>query len=257
MPGVDDADAARVADAVADEEVPLHPVPVAVAQRQHALRFEEDIAADHIVARFDRHYLHLAVAAVEEVLFDQRVRGGVGLLRGSDADGLRPVRAVDGPRSEPVVVDAVMIPLRTLLVEHHDQRDAQIQLACQRAMVHAVAAAVEQHVAVRRIAPRGVVVIHRALRQAAVLGHLPAVAELDHRARRGVSVAEVQAADLDPLAREAERRCAADHHASRRRRLDHDGAFFGARARPAQLHVGIRTVLDDDPVARLRRAKRS
>ena len=90
---VDDAHAAGVGDMLAEEDVALDEVAVAVAQHEGALRFEHEIAAQDVAARLDRDDLDLAAAAVEDVALDDRAAVRQRFLAGADPDRLAAVRA--------------------------------------------------------------------------------------------------------------------------------------------------------------------
>ncbi len=254
--GIHHAHASRVALAVADEDIAAHLVAVAVAQGQHALALPEAVVADDVVARLDRHHLHLAVAAVEEVILDDRVRRRVGLVRGAHADGLGAVRSVNRTIAEQIMVDAVAVLQVALLVQNHDEGHAQIELAGQVAMVHAIVPAVEGDIAVGDVAPHGIVAVDDAVRQAAIVRHLLSAAELHHRPFGGASVQKVEALHLDPLARQTQARPAGDD-SPLRIGLDADGRLLGAVSDPFQFQIPVGAALDYDAVARSGRLQHS
>src|SRR5688500_9119279 len=60
--------------AIAEEEVPVDDAPVAVPQRQASFAVAKRVAAIDVLARLARDDFDLAVAAVEQVILDQRAR---------------------------------------------------------------------------------------------------------------------------------------------------------------------------------------
>ena len=119
-----------------------------MTQCQDALAFIKYIFRNNILAGLDGNHLHLAVTALEEILRNQRAGILHALLRSTYTDGLGPIGTVDRPRAEPVVINAVVIVIAAVVIEHHDQRDAEVLLPEQGAMVHAVPAPVQVHVTV-------------------------------------------------------------------------------------------------------------
>ena len=119
-----------------------------MAESQDPLTFIEDVAGDGILAGFDRHYLNLAVAAVEKVV--AQLRAGIlhALLRRAYAYGLGAVGAIYRPGAEVVMVDAVVVLVAAGIIEHDYERHAQIEFSGERAVIHAVATAINVHVAI-------------------------------------------------------------------------------------------------------------
>ncbi len=147
------------------------------------------------------------------------------------------------------------IPLRTFLVEHDDERDAEIQFTVELAMIYTVAPSEQQHIAVCRIAPRRIVISDDALRQTAVGSDLTAATELHDRTARSISVSESQPRDFEPFARQPQGRTTLDDDTARRFGLDPHGAVFRTAARPFEFQIAINTVLHDDSVARTGRCE--
>ena len=135
---VDDADAAGVVLAVPEKDVALDQIVVAMPQGQRPARAEKQVAAKDIAVGLVRDDLDLAVAAVEQVVLDDRAGAMHRILAGPDPDGLAAVGAEDGARAEIIVIDAVSVVAALGAVEADRQRDACVGLADQMVVIEAV-----------------------------------------------------------------------------------------------------------------------
>ena len=185
---------------MAYEEVALGHIAVAVAQGKHALALVKDIARDGVLAGFDGDNLHLAVAAVEEIVGNLAAGVLHALLGCAHADGFGAVRAVNRPGAKVVMVYTVVVLVAVGITEHHDQRNAQVEFTGKGTMVYPVAAAVEVHIAVVHIAPCRIAGIYHALGEAASGGEFIAVAELHQRALIGHTALQEQAPNFQSAA---------------------------------------------------------
>ena len=131
--------------AVAQKDVVLDEVPIAVPQSERAPGLEEQISAEGVAAGLAGDDLELAVAAVEDVVLDQGQRVVERVRAGADAQGLAAVGSEDRAGPEVVVVDAMVVLLACLAVEAYRHRDAGVALALEVVVIEAVVLPVEHH----------------------------------------------------------------------------------------------------------------
>ena len=246
---VDDADAAGVVGAVAEKDVAFHQIAVAVAQRQGAAGFQEQVAAEHVAAGFAGDDLHFAVAALEDVVLHHRARFDQRILAGADAQRFAAVGTEDGPVAEVVVIDAVFVLLACLGVQPHGHRHAAVAFAHQVRVVEAVVASVHHHPEVPLEALRVVEVIDHHLGHPRVVGEVFLGApKRDDVARRRVTVREHQARDDEMLAAKAQVRAAGDEHLALGLGAQGDGPVRQALAGEDDLEIPPLAVGEHDGV---------
>lgn len=202
MPFPDDANAAGGGEAAAEEDVGVDAAAVAVAEGEGGLAEIEQVPAVEVTAAFVADGFDFAVAAFEEVVGED----GEGVLETgggvSDAKGFSAVLAEWGTGAEPVLVETMVVWLRT---DPDDSGGARVAFTGEVTVVDEVVGAVEGEPAVGEVGVGGGAVGDGAGGDFAVVG----VAEGDEVGGGGAAM-EMEAVEAEPAAVEAEARVAGE-----------------------------------------------
>ena len=180
-----------------------------MTQSHHTFTLPEVIASHNVVARLYRNHFHLTRASVKEIIANHQIAG---------------------------------------IIEIDKQRNTQVVLAQQFAMIHPVALSRHINIILRLRTVIGIIVIYDTSGQTAVLCIILATSKFYYRAARRSTIAKLQSAYYQELATHDERRTPCNKH-STRLGLYGDGGLLRCHSLPLEVDVAIRTCLDDNAVA--------
>src|SRR6185503_3762557 len=94
---------------MAEEKVPLHDAAIAVAKREHSSAIKECVPAIDVFAGLVGDDLQFAIAAIEQVLFDDRRGVAHRLVAVADANRFAAIASQRWARAEMIMVDVMAI----------------------------------------------------------------------------------------------------------------------------------------------------
>jgi len=202
---IDYADAARVINSIAEEDIILYDVVIAVSKRQRAARFKEEIAPKRISARLTGDNLNFAIATIEVIVLDRRKRVAHRVMAGTDAQGFTTIRTEHRSRSEIIVINEVIVLLTFRTIQSNGHRYTLIAFALQVIVVEAVVFAVHHHPVVFFEALRVIEVIDDDFGHSTVIREFTLrAAKCDDRVGGRIALFEDEPGNLQILASQAQ-----------------------------------------------------